>query len=67
MEVSAVILAGNCQFSDLTRQLKRDIARIRLVPVEVKYRSRGTGLGELKGIQQFCAEKKVPGGVCNHE
>ena len=34
----------------------------RLVPFEVKYRSQATGLGELKGIQQFCAEKKVPRG-----
>jgi hypothetical protein len=29
---------------------------------EVKYRSQTTGLGELQGIQQFCAEKKVPHG-----
>lgn len=31
----------------------------RLVPFEVKYRSQATGAGELKGLQQFCTEKKV--------
>ena len=31
----------------------------RLVPFEVKYRSTHTGAGELKGMQQFCTEKKV--------
>jgi predicted AAA+ superfamily ATPase len=34
----------------------------RLVPFEVKYRSHATGLSELKGMQQFCAEKKVARG-----
>jgi predicted AAA+ superfamily ATPase len=34
----------------------------RLVPFEVKYRAQSTGLGELKGMQQFCAEKKVDRG-----
>jgi predicted AAA+ superfamily ATPase len=34
----------------------------RLVPFEVKYRSQATGLGELKGMQQFCAERKVARG-----
>lgn len=34
----------------------------RLVPFEVKYRAQATGLGELKGMQQFCAEKKVDRG-----
>jgi predicted AAA+ superfamily ATPase len=35
----------------------------RLVPFEVKYRSpQHTGLGELKGMVEFCAEKKVERG-----
>jgi predicted AAA+ superfamily ATPase len=34
----------------------------RLVPFEVKYRSQKTGLGELKGIAAFCAQKKVARG-----
>jgi len=34
----------------------------RLVPFEVKYRSQATGLGELKGMQQFCAERQVARG-----
>lgn len=34
----------------------------RLVPFEVKYRSQATGLGELKGMQQFCSERKVARG-----
>jgi hypothetical protein len=34
----------------------------RFVPFEVKYRSQATGLGELKGMQQFCAERKVARG-----
>jgi predicted AAA+ superfamily ATPase len=34
----------------------------RLVPFEVKYRTDGTGLGDLKGMQQFCAERKVQRG-----
>lgn len=34
----------------------------RLVPFEVKYRSQSTGLAELKGMQQFCAERKVARG-----
>jgi predicted AAA+ superfamily ATPase len=34
----------------------------RLVPFEVKYRSQATGLGELKGMQQFCEERKVARG-----
>ena len=33
-----------------------------LVPFEVKYRSRKTELNDLKGIAQFCAEKKVARG-----
>ena len=35
----------------------------RLVPFEIKYRSpQHTGLGELKGLIEFCAEKKVERG-----
>ena len=34
----------------------------RLVPFEVKYRSQATGLGELKGMRQFCLERKVSRG-----
>lgn len=34
----------------------------RLVPFEVKYRAQSTGLGDLKGMQQFCVEKKVSRG-----
>ncbi len=34
----------------------------RLVPFEVKYRSQSTGAGELKGLQQFCAERQVSRG-----
>ncbi|MBC7819566.1 MAG: ATP-binding protein [Planctomycetaceae bacterium] len=34
----------------------------RLVPFEVKYRSQATGAGELKGLQQFCIERKVASG-----
>ena len=34
----------------------------RLVPFEVKYRSQATGIGELKGMQQFCLEKSVTRG-----
>lgn len=34
----------------------------RLVPFEVRYRSQATGLGEQKGIQQYCAERKVARG-----
>ncbi|MGH8455105.1 MAG: ATP-binding protein, partial [Nevskiales bacterium] len=34
----------------------------RLVPFEVKYRAQATGLGELKGMQEFCAERKVDRG-----
>ena len=34
----------------------------RALPFEVKYRSKATGLGELKGMQQFCAERKVARG-----
>ena len=34
----------------------------RLVPFEVKYRSQATGLRELKGMQQFCEERKVARG-----
>lgn len=34
----------------------------RLVPFEVKYRTDDTGLGALKGMQQFCAERKVQRG-----
>ncbi len=31
----------------------------RLVPFEVKYRSKATGAGDMKGLAEFCAEKKV--------
>lgn len=34
----------------------------RIVPFEVKYRSSATGLGELKGMRQFCTERKVARG-----
>jgi predicted AAA+ superfamily ATPase len=34
----------------------------RLVPFEVKYRSQATGAGDLKGLEQFCAERKVSRG-----
>ena len=34
----------------------------RLIPFEVKYRSHATGAGDLKGLQQFCAEKEVKRG-----
>ena len=34
----------------------------RLVPFEVKYRSQATGAGDLKGLEQFCAERKVDRG-----
>ena len=34
----------------------------RLVPFEVKYRSQATGAGDLKGLEQFCAERKVERG-----
>lgn len=34
----------------------------RLVPFEVKYRARATGAAELKGLAQFCAERKVERG-----
>ena len=34
----------------------------RLIPFEVKYRSQNTRLGDLKGMQQFCAERKVSRG-----
>jgi hypothetical protein len=34
----------------------------RLVPFEVKYRAQATGLGELRGMQQFCTERKVARG-----
>jgi predicted AAA+ superfamily ATPase len=36
--------------------------RGRLVPFEVKYRSQATRIAELKGMQQFCAERKVSRG-----
>ncbi len=32
----------------------------RLVPFEVKYRHTATGAGDLKGMRQFCSERKVP-------
>lgn len=32
------------------------------IPFEVKYRSQHTGLRELKGLAQFCADKKVKRG-----
>ena len=38
------------------------LKRCIVVPFEVKYRSQATGLGELKGMQQFCAERKVARG-----
>lgn len=31
----------------------------RLVPFEIKYRAKATGAGELKGLQQFCSDRKV--------
>jgi uncharacterized protein len=31
----------------------------RLVPFEVKYRNSHTGMGELKGLREFCATRKV--------
>lgn len=34
----------------------------RLVPFEVKYRSQATGAGDLKGLEQFCADRKVDRG-----
>lgn len=34
----------------------------RLVPFEVKYRSKATGAGDMKGMAQFCAEKNVTRG-----
>lgn len=34
----------------------------RLVPFEVKYRHENTGLGELKGIDRFCRERKLARG-----
>jgi hypothetical protein len=34
----------------------------RLVPFEVKYRSQATGAGDLKGLEQFCADHKVDRG-----
>ena len=32
------------------------------MPFEVKYRSQATGAGDLKGLEQFCAERKVDRG-----
>jgi len=34
----------------------------RLVPFEVKYRTQATGAGDLKGLEQFCADRKVDRG-----
>ena len=34
----------------------------RLVPFEVKYRFQATGAGDLKGLEQFCADRKVDRG-----
>lgn len=34
----------------------------RLIPFEVKYRSQNTGAGELKGLADFCLERKAPRG-----
>lgn len=34
----------------------------RLVPFEVKYRGQSTGAGDLKGLREFCATKKVKRG-----
>ncbi len=34
----------------------------RLVPFEVKYRSKATGAGEMKGMAEFCASKNVSRG-----
>ncbi len=34
----------------------------RLVPFEVKYRNEPVGLGQLKGLRQFCAERNVERG-----
>jgi hypothetical protein len=33
-----------------------------LRPFEVKYRGQNTGLGELKGLQEFCVTKQVKRG-----
>lgn len=33
-----------------------------LIPFEVKYRDQATGAGELKGLKEFCAQKKVSRG-----
>ena len=34
----------------------------RLVPFEVKYRAQATGVGNLKGLAQFCGERNVERG-----
>ncbi|MEI6566443.1 MAG: DUF4143 domain-containing protein, partial [Verrucomicrobiota bacterium] len=34
----------------------------RMVPFEVKYRSQATGAGDLKGMEQFCAEHHIDRG-----
>jgi hypothetical protein len=34
----------------------------RLVPFEVKYRAQATAAGDLKGFEQFCADRKVDRG-----
>jgi hypothetical protein len=34
----------------------------RTIPFEVKYRHQHTGAGELKGIHNFCIQKKIPQG-----
>jgi Holliday junction resolvase-like predicted endonuclease len=35
----------------------------RLVPFEVKYRAQATGAGDLKGLERFCADRKVDRGT----
>jgi predicted AAA+ superfamily ATPase len=34
----------------------------RLVPFEAKYRAQATGAGDLKRLEQFCADRKVARG-----
>ena len=58
---------GSVSFS-YWRDSKRSEADIiadlggKLVPFEVKYRRNDTGLGDLKGIVEFCRKKKLPRG-----
>jgi hypothetical protein len=34
----------------------------RLIPFEVKYRAQATWAGDIKGLEQFCADRKVDRG-----